>query len=247
MGGIYESAERNFETHLVRNAYPGRGLVVGRAADGEAWQIVYWLMGRSAHSRNRRLVLEGGTLRTVPVDESLVEDPSLIVYEAILERPGQQIVSNGDQTRTIHDALEAGGRFEDALASREREPDAPNYTPRISALLDLSGGEARLLLSILRASPADPERTDRTTFAPTPPPPGLGLCLTTYAGDGSPLPPFRGDPLPMPLAASAEETLERYWGALDADNRIALAVREIPGAGAVPRTLLRNRHGDATA
>lgn len=244
MGGMQDIAEQNFEAYIARNPYPGRGIVVGRSADGESWQIVYWLMGRSEHSRNRRLVVEGGTLRTVPVDESLVEDPSLIIYEAILERPGQQIVSNGDQTRTIYEGLEAGGRFEDALETREREPDAPNYTPRISALLTLAGPEPSLRLSILKANPADPERTDRTTFAPASPPPGIGLCLTTYEGDGSPLPSFRGDPRPMPLAASAEETAERYWAALDADNRIALAVKEIPPAGGAPRFVLRNRHGD---
>src|SRR4051812_45401361 len=123
-------AEANFDRHLRRNPYPGRGLVVGRPAAEEAWLIVYWIMGRSAQSRNRRFVAEAGTLRTEPVDPGAVADPSLIIYEAMLELPGIYLVSNGDQTRTLYEALRAGGSFDSALAQREREPDAPNYTPR---------------------------------------------------------------------------------------------------------------------
>lgn len=235
-------AKSAFLRRLEQNPYPGRGLVIGRASDG-AWLQVYWIMGRSPNSRNRVFVAEGGTLRTEPFDASAVEDPSLILYEAMLELPGLYLVSNGDQTRTASDALAAGGSFEEALETREREPDAPNYTPRISGLLDLREREPRLALSILRANPVDPERTDRCAWRPAPPPPGLGLGLTTYAGDGSPLPPFRGDPLWLPLEGDPEAVLERYWEALDADNRVALAVKRVPALGGPSELRLRNAHG----
>ena len=187
-------------------------------------------MGRSENSRNRRFVADGGALRTEPVDAGRLADPSLVIYDAMLELPGVYLVSNGDQTRTLRDALAAGGRFEDALATREREPDAPHYTPRISGMLDLRGAAPALALSILRASVGDPAQTDRTTFRPAPPPPGFALGLTTYAGDGDPLPSFRGDPLWLPLEGTAEQVLERYWDALDRSNRISLAVKRIPAS-----------------
>jgi hypothetical protein len=236
-------AREGFEAHLVRNAYPGRGLVVGLEASGEAWLQVYWIMGRSPNSRNRVFVAQGGTLRTQPFDRAALEDPSLILYEAMLEAPGLHVVSNGDHTRTLLDALVAGGSFESALETREREPDAPNYTPRIAGLLDLRAASPRLALGILKASPADPALTDRATFRPAPPPAGLGLGLTTYRGDGSPLPAFEGEPLWLPLEGSAPEVLERYWGALDPGNRVALALKRIPREGGSPEILVRNRHG----
>lgn len=235
------AAERDFQNHLVENAYPGRGLVIGRL-DDERFRIVYWIMGRSEHSRNRRFEAEGGELRTVPVDESLVEDPSLIIYEAMLELPGIQLVSNGDQTRTLRDALEAGGSFGQALETREREPDAPNYTPRISGMIDFRGERPRVLLSLLKASRFDPAYTDRTSFSPATPAPGYGLGLTTYQSDGKPLPSFAGDPLLLPCAGEADQLLERYWRALDADNRVALAVKDVAADGSVERLLVKNRH-----
>lgn len=234
----HELAARNFATHLADNAYPGRGLAVGRAPGGE-WLQVYWIMGRSESSRNRRFVAEGGTLRTAAVDPSQVADPSLIIYRAMAELDGRYVVTNGDQTDTITSALAAGGSFAAALAKREREPDAPNYTPRISALLDLPA--SRLELAVLRANDADPAHTDRCFFAPALPPVGLGYGLTTYQRDGSPLPPFRGDPLWLPLHGSAETVADAYWAALDDDNKVALAVKAIPPAGGAGVLTLRNR------
>lgn len=232
-----ESAHRHFGHHLRHNPYPGRGLVVGRSAVDDAWLIVYWIMGRSAHSRNRRFVAEGPVLRTEPVDASLVQDPSLIIYEAMLELPGRYLVSNGDQTRTIYETLQAGGTFDEALATREREPDAPNYTPRISAMLDLRnmplrGAQGAIALSLLKANPVDPEWTDRYTYRPAAPPPGLGFGLTTYMGDGSPLPSFAGDPLLLPLEGASQTVLQTYWETLNVENRVSLAVKRIPHAGA---------------
>ncbi|MEO8607960.1 MAG: IMP cyclohydrolase [Chloroflexota bacterium] len=231
-------ALQNFEIRLRQNPYPGRGLVIGRATADE-WIIVYWIMGRSVQSRNRRFVAEGSTLRTEPLDASLVTDPSLIIYEAMLDLPGIYLVSNGDQTRTVCDALQNGGTFESALATREREPDAPNFTPRISGMLDLSGESGAVTLSILKANLIDPAFTDRFTFRPAIPVPGFGFGLTTYDGDGSPLPSFAGTPLLLPLTGTPESILATYWDALNADNRVALAVKHITPSGAT--ISIRNR------
>ena len=237
---LHALARRNFEAQLAANPYPGRGLVIGRLASGD-WLQLYWIMGRSANSRNRRFAAAGPELRTEPLDAARVEDPTNIIYEAMLEAPGLYIVSNGDHTRTIHDALIVGGRFDDALATREREDDAPNYTPRIMGLLDLREGaeSARVSLAILRANDADSAQTDRMIFRPAPPPRGLGYGLTTYASDGNPLPPFRGDPLWLPLAGALDDALDAYWSVLDADNRIALAAKLIPADGGASAIYLR--------
>ncbi len=223
-------AVQNFARHIASNGYPGRGLVIGRSAGGDAWLLLYWIMGRSESSRNRRFAIEGPVLRTEPVDPAKLDAPELIIYPAMLELPGTYIVANGDQSRTVYDALRGGGTFESALATREREPDAPNYTPRISGMLDLNGPPA-VSLSVLRANPADPARTDRLTYRPDPPPPGLGLCLTTYMGDGDPLPGFSGDPLLMPLEGGAEEVMGTYWDALDEENRVAIALKSVTRDG----------------
>lgn len=235
-------ALRTFERAIAKNPYPGRGLVIGRNGQG-AWTLVYWIMGRSEHSRNRQLVAEGGVLRTQAFDPSRVVDPSLIIYDAMLELPGIQLVSNGDQTRTVFDALTRGTSFAAALETRAHEPDAPHYTPRISGMLDLRGDGARLSLAILRANPVDPGQTDRTFFELGLPPPGIGRGITTYAGDGNPLPSFSGDPLALPCEGrSGSEILEQYWSALDADNRIGVAVKTLAADGTCQELLVKNRY-----
>jgi hypothetical protein len=233
-------AARNFTSHLRDNPYPGRGLVIGRSSLEHGWVMLYWIMGRSAHSRNRRFVVEGGALRTAPVDPELVTDPSLIIYEAMLELPGIYLVSNGAQTRTMYETLGTGGTFEAALAQWQHEPDAPNYTPRISAMLMLA--QQQVTLSLLKANPIDPAYTDRYTYRPAVPAQGLGVGLTTYRGDGNPLPSFTGDPLLLPCAGSLEDLLETYWEALDAHNRVALAVKYIPAQGGMGTIIVRNQH-----
>lgn len=226
---IAQQAQANFQARIAANPYPGRGLVIGRGSAGE-WLQIYWIMGRSEQSRNRRFVSEGATLRTEAVDAAKLDDPSLIIYRAMAELDGLYVVSNGDQTDTIVDALAAGGDFAAALATREREPDAPNYTPRISGLLDCRAENPTIALSILRANDGDPQATDRVMIAPALPRPGLGYGINTYEGDGAPLPPFRGDPIWLPCAGDAESVLSSYWDALDRDNRVAIAVKRIePG------------------
>ena len=236
-----QTARQNFERHIRQNSYPGRGLVIGRSSAEGAWLQIYWIMGRSQHSRNRRFVVEGNSMRTEPVDVSLVKDPSLIIYNAMLELPGIYLVTNGDQTDTIVETLQAGGTFDDALGTREREPDAPNYTPRISGMLDFNKQPVEIALNILKGNAVDPKMTDRFTFRFAEPPSGLGYCITTYQGDGKPLPPFTGDPLLMPCEGSAEEVLAAYWDALDADNRVSLAVKTIPAAGGPGEIIVKNR------
>ena len=237
-----EIAKNTFEQHLKNNTYPGRGLVVGRQDDGEKWLIVYFIMGRSLNSQNRRFASEGDRLLTEPVDESKVEDPSLIIYDAMLALPRVQLVSNGDQTTTLLTAIQAGGTFRGALATRDREPDAPNFTPRISAMLDLRRDSSNIHLSVLKANRFNPELTDRITICPANPPAGFGYGLTTYMGDGSPLPSFEGDPLLLPLIGSASDVIDAYWNALDTDNRVSLAVKQVNPDGALADLLIRNCH-----
>ena len=237
--------EENFRRHIVNNPYPGRGLVVGRSSNDRTWLLIYWIMGRSEHSRNRRFVAENDVLRTEAVDPGLVEDPSLIIYEPMVERCGIYVVTIGDQTATIAEFLKQSKTFDEALATREREPDPPNYTPRISGMLDLRRDLPEITLNILKANIFDPEHTDGTTFRPTPPPPGAGVCLTTYMGDGQPLPSYRGDPLPLPCEGAPEDVLSSYWNALDPDNRVSLAVKQIDPLTQTSALLIKNKHGDA--
>jgi hypothetical protein len=234
-------AEQSFRRAVSENRYPGRGLVVGRNGRGE-WTLIYWIMGRSEHSQNRQFVAEGGVLRTRAFDPSKVADPSLIIYEAMLELPGVQLVSNGDQTRTLHDALSNGSSFEAALATRQHEPDAPHFTPRISAMLDVRSAQAQLRLSILRANPLDASQTDRTVFTVAEPGPGVGRGLTTYRGDGNPLPAFEGEPLVLPCGGRGTDILDMYWNALDAANRVAIAVKTLARDGSSRELLIKNRH-----
>lgn len=224
-------ATNNFVKHIRSNPYPGRGLVLGRASDDQGWMIAYWIMGRSEQSRNRRFTAAGNVLKTEPVDASLVADPSLIIYEAMLELPGIYLVSNGDQTRTLHQYLQSGLSFDAALATREREPDAPHFTPRISGMIDMRQQPGSITLSILKANQTNPELTDRYTYHPATPAPGYGYGLTTYMSPGSPLPSFTGDPLLLPCQGAPEEVLSFYWNALNEDNRISLAVKYIADDG----------------
>jgi hypothetical protein len=226
---------------LRKNPYPGRGLVIGRSSVEDAWLLIYWIMGRSAGSRNRKFVVEGSRLRTQPIDTRQIDNPELLIYDAMLELPNLYLVSNGDQTRTIYDALLAGSTFDAALEKREREPDAPHYTPRISGMLNLQEYPGVVTLSILKANPANPALTDRFTYHPAKSPRGYGVGLTTYRGDGNPLPSFSADPLFLSCIGSIENVLEAYWNTLNAENRVAIAVKQIAAQDGKSRILVRNR------
>lgn len=235
------NAAANVE-RLRKNPYPGRGLMIGRSSVEDAWLMIYWIMGRSAGSRNRRFVVEGKRVRTEPIDTRQMENPELLIYDAMLELPNIYLVSNGDQTRTIYDTLLAGGTFDAALEKREREPDAPHYTPRISGMLDLQAYPGRVTLSILKANPASAALTDRFSYHPAKPPHGYGVGLTTYQGDGNPLPSFSGDPLFLPCVGSAENVLDTYWTALNAENRVSIAVKQIAAQDGSSSVIVRNRY-----
>ncbi len=218
-------AQSNLQA-LKTNAYPGRGIVIGLDETGKFALQVYWIMGRSPNSRNRVFVADGHDLRTEPADASKVEDPSLIIYNAMLETASSFIVTNGNQTDTVRDALASGSTFADALETREYEPDSPNFTPRISGLCTLADGSLITYLSVLKKSPFS-EGCIRETFQYESLPTAAGYTVTTYTSDGSPLPSFSGEPYLLPLAGAHSDVLATLWEALNADNRISLAVKSI--------------------
>lgn len=223
---VAEIAKDNMDD-LASNSYPGRGVVVGLTPDARHYVQVYWIMGRSENSRNRLFVVEGDLVRTAPWDESKVQDPSLIIYNCGRIAGRAHIVSNGDQTDTIYDALEAGGTFEAALCTRTFEPDAPNFTPRISGLVDLDDELHACKLSILKAVQNSPDHCARQFFCYETCIRGVGHCIHTYNCDGAPLPAFEGEPYLVELADDIDDVTRRYWEALNEDNRVALLAKFI--------------------
>ena len=206
---------------LAANSYPGRGILLGRTADKAV--AVYFIMGRSENSRNRIFVPTEDGIRTQAHDPAKMTDPALIIYHPVRRVGDSLIVTNGDQTDTIRDALREGKSFPEALAGRTFEPDAPHYTPRISGLLSRSGG---FWLSILKPEEGNPACCCRCFYHYDAPPAGEGRFLHTYRRDGNPLPAFAGEPVRVSLDAPDAQTLSReIWDALDRDNRVSLFVR----------------------
>ena len=206
------------------NSYVGRGIVIGKSADGSKACSAYFIMGRSANSRNRIFTEKDGTVYTEPFDASKVEDPSLIIYAAIRQFENQLIVTNGDQTDTIYDYLEQGKCFKCALATREFEPDAPNFTPRISGMLTFEDQDFTYEMSILKSADPEGSACNRYTFS-FQPLPGLGHFIHTYVCDGNPIPTFQGEPERVQIPDSIDEFTDKLWKALDEDNKISLYVR----------------------
>ncbi|MBQ7218710.1 MAG: IMP cyclohydrolase [Ruminococcus sp.] len=208
------------------NSYVGRGIVIGKTADGTKAATAYFIMGRSANSRNRIFTERDGAVYTEPFDASKVEDPSLIIYAAIREYENNLIVTNGDQTDTIYDGMESGIGFHKALSTREFEPDAPNLTPRISGMLTFDEGDFTYSMSILKS--IDPEGSDCARYGfDYPSKAGLGHFIHTYVCDGNPIPTFQGEPERVAIPDSIDEFTEKLWNALDEDNKISLYVRYI--------------------
>lgn len=239
-----ELAARNLAL-LQQNPYPGRGIVTGMSPDGDCMMQVYWLMGRSENSRNRVLVEEKEGIRTQAHDPAKLVDPSLIIYWPARRVGTTYLVTNGDQTDTLHAQLSAGISFEDALMSRDFEPDAPNFTPRISGMLDAADSQGGYRLSILKTLEGNPERCVRCFYRYDEALPGYGHCIHTYQGDGNPLPSFSGDPCLMPVPATAREAANLYWSLLNADNRVALFARAINRKTGSVETVIVNRHQNA--
>ena len=210
---------------LIRdNPYVGRGILLGRTADGGQAVSAYFIMGRSKNSRNRVFVKHDGALFTEPYDASLVEDPSLIIYAAVREHENRLIVTNGDQTDTVYEGLRAGKSFAEALRAREFEPDAPNLTPRISGMITFGKDNFTYDMSILKSADAEGSACARYTFE-YPALPGLGHFLHTYVTDGNPIPTFQGEPERVAIPDDIDALTTALWGALNEDNKISLYVR----------------------
>lgn len=227
---------------LSGNPYPGRGIVIGQSLDGRKMAVVYFIMGRSANSRNRIFVKTEDGIRTQAQDPSKMEDPSLIIYHPVRLVSGDLIVTNGDQTDTIRDALLLGGSFEDALMTRAFEPDAPNLTPRISGLVAPDGSYK---LSILKSADADGSACIRHFFC-YPPIPGVGHFLHTYQGDGNPLPTFMGEPKRVEIPNDIEAFAKGIWESLRPENKISLYVRYTDLAHGEVEEILINQYGEET-
>lgn len=212
---------------LSSNPYPGRGIVLGRSADGMHAFLAYFIMGRSANSRNRIFVQQDGALFTQAADPAQMEDASLIIYAPVRPFMESLIVSNGDQTDTILQHLQAGQSFEEALRTRTFEPDAPNYTPRISGLLNLCFDGFSYTLSILKSADGDAASVQRFFYEYPQPLPGQGHFIHTYTGDGDPLPAFCGEPVPVAMPGDLKAFGDGIWQALNADNKVSLYVHQL--------------------
>lgn len=217
----------SLEQELKNNAYPGRGIVIGRSMDGKKAVTAYFIMGRSSNSRNRVFAAEGEGIRTEAFDASKLEDPSLIIYAPMRVLGTRTIVTNGDQTDTIYDGLKAGMTFEQSLRNREFEPDAPNYTPRISGVMEVENGEYHYAMSILKSNNGSPDSCSRYTFAYETPAAGEGHFIHTYMHDGNPLPSFEGEPKLVEIDGEIDEFAKMVWENLNEENKVSLFVRYI--------------------
>lgn len=221
---IYEI--KSISQRLEGNTYPGRGIVIGKSADGKSAVTAYFIMGRSANSRNRIFTEKDGAVYTEPFDASKVEDPSLIIYAALRQYENNLIVTNGNQTDTVYEGLAAGKSFDEALATREFEPDGPNWTPRISGMLTFDGGDFTYKMSILKSGDAEGSFCNRFGFHYVPKA-GLGHFIHTYVCDGNPIPTFQGEPERVSIPNDIDAFTNEIWNVLDENNKISLYVRYI--------------------
>ena len=236
---IYEV--KSMHDRLEGNTYPGRGIVIGKSADGKHAVVAYFIMGRSANSRNRIFVERDGALFTEPFDASKVEDPRLIIYAAIRRFGSSLIVTNGDQTDTIYKGLVAGMSFDRSLAQRCFEPDPPNFTPRISGMLTIENGDFSYKMSILKSGDEKGTFCNRFSFhygAQA----GLGPFIHTYVCDGNPIPTFQGEPERVSIPDSIDDFTKEIWESLDENNKISLYVRYIDLATGTEENRLVNRN-----
>ena len=234
--------KRSLAKELAGNAYPGRGIVIGKSADGKYAVTAYFIMGRSSNSRNRVFVEDGEGIRTQAFDPSKLEDPSLIIYAPVRVLGNKTIVTNGDQTDTIYELMDRQQTFEQALRTREFEPDAPNYTPRISGIMHLENGSYNYAMSILKSNNGDSSSCNRYTFAYENPKAGEGRFLHTYMGDGNPLPSFEGEPTLVGIEGSIDEFTKTVWENLNEDNKVSLFVRYIEIATGKYETRIVNKN-----
>ena len=217
----------SIEKELQGNAYPGRGIIIGKTPDGKKAVTAYFIMGRSENSRNRVFVEEGRGICTQAFDPSKLTDPSLIIYAPVRVLGNKTIVTNGDQTDTIYEGMDKQLTFEQSLRCREFEPDAPNYTPRISGVLHIENGNYSYAMSILKSDNGNPEACNRYTFAYENAIAGEGHFIHTYKCDGNPLPSFEGEPKRIGILDDMEQFTEMLWNSLNEENKVSLFVRYI--------------------
>lgn len=217
----------SLEQELQANAYPGRGIVIGKTPDGTKAVTAYFIMGRSENSRNRVFVEEGEGIRTQAFDPSKLSDPSLIIYAPVRVLGNKTIVTNGDQTDTIYELMDKQMTFEQSLRTREFEPDGPNYTPRISGIMHIKDGNYNYAMSILKSNNGNPDACNRYTFAYENPVAGEGHFIHTYQCDGNPLPSFEGEPKLVAIEDDMDAFADKIWNSLNADNKVSLFVRYI--------------------
>lgn len=232
----------NLEQELQANAYPGRGIVIGKSPDGTKAVTAYFIMGRSENSRNRIFAEEGEGIRTQAFDESKLTDPSLIIYAPVRVLGNKTIVTNGDQTDTVYDGIKEGLTFEQSLRSREFEPDGPNYTPRISGIMQVEDGTFHYAMSILKSNNGNPDSCNRYTFTYENPVPGEGHFIHTYMHDGDPLPSFEGEPKLVAVEDDIDTFTKTLWDSLNEDNKVSLFVRYIDIATGTYETRIVNKN-----
>ena len=232
----------SIEDELKNNSYPGRGIIIGRSADGTKAVTAYFIMGRSENSRNRIFVEEGKGIRTQAFDPSKLVDPSLIIYAPVRVLGNKTIVTNGDQTDTIYEGMDRQMTFEQSLRSREFEPDAPNYTPRISGIMHIENGGYNYAMSILKSSNGNPDSCHRYTFAYENPAAGEGHFIHTYMHDGDPLPSFEGETKLISIPDDMDAFTELLWNSLNSENKVSLFVRYIDIATGAYETKIVNKN-----
>lgn len=217
----------SLEAELQSNAYPGRGIVIGKTPDGTKAVTAYFIMGRSENSRNRVFVEDGEGIRTQAFDPSKLSDPSLIIYAPVRVLGNKTIVTNGDQTDTIYELMDKQMTFEQSLRTREFEPDGPNYTPRISGIMHIKDGKYNYAMSILKSNNGNPDACNRYTFAYENPVASEGHFIHTYKCDGNPLPSFEGEPKLVAIEDDMDAFADKIWKSLNEDNKVSLFVRYI--------------------
>jgi len=233
----------DLKTLLSENSYPGRGIVMGKSADGKSAMFAYFIMGRSENSRNRIFESFDDGMRTKAFDESKISDPSLIIYNPYRKLGDIDVITNGDQTDTVYEFLKEGKTFEDALNTREFEPDAPNFTPRISGVAeyDFNNADFNYKLSILKSSNGNPEVCNRYYYSYKPLD-GIGHFIHTYKCDGNPIPSFYGEPEEVTLPNTAQELADLCWNNLNEDNKVSLFVRCVPLDGSDATEIIINKN-----
>lgn len=236
-----ELIKKNMQS-LHNKEYPGRGIIIGRTPDGKKLIQVYWIMGRSANSKNRVFLQEDNNVMIDLFNKGMDTDTSLIVYYPIKDLDSYHIVTNGDQTETVYQALQAGRTFEDALNTREYEPDGPNFTPRISGLIYKQNNAYRYKLSILKSFYNTPSACQRFFYDYSDFHSGMGHCITTYIDNSDPLESFEGEPFLVEMRDSIEENCDLYWNILNQDMLISLCVKSIDVASGEIDICIRNKN-----